>query len=248
MKEWPKILSIAGFDPSGGAGVLADVKTFEAHRCMGFAVITANTIQNESEFLSPNWIDEALIFKQLDHLLKIHAFQYVKIGLIPSLSFLKKVNAKLLTHNPSVKIIWDPILSASSGFDFKHDLVDLEEVLKKIFLITPNWDEAKLLSNNKEALRGAETLSKYTNVYLKGGHNEEKPGKDYFFFDGEACSFNPKNRIPVYDKHGSGCVLSSALTANFAKGFPSSKVCLKSKRYLESFLTSSTALLGKHKI
>jgi len=245
MNKRPKILTIAGFDPSGGAGVLADIKTFEAHRCMGFAVITANTIQNESEFIAPNWISEEEIFAQLNILLKQHQFEYVKIGLIPSLDFLKEVINQLSIYN--CQLVWDPILSASAGFDFKHDLSELKEVLKQVYLITPNWNEIKQLSGNKEALKGAEELSKLTNVYLKGGHSKEV-GKDYLFFDDKVYPLNPKNKKPMFEKHGSGCVFSSALTANLLKGYPIIKVCLRSKRYIEKYLNSTNELLGYHRI
>ena len=247
MNKRPKILSIAGFDPSGGAGVLADIKTFEAHRCLGFAVITANTIQNEREFVAPNWIKEEDVFEQLDVLLKQHQFEYVKIGLVPSLGFLKNIISNLQSPISNLKIIWDPILSASAGFDFKYDLSELKEVLKQVYLITPNWNEIKQLSGNKEALKGAEELSEFTNVYLKGGHSNEV-GKDYLFFEGKRNAFNPKNKKPMFDKHGSGCVFSSALAANLLRGYPLIKACLRSKRYIEKYLSSTDELLGYHRI
>lgn len=238
-----KILTIAGFDPSGGAGVLADVKTFESHNCMGFAVNTANTVQNEFEFIAPYWVDESIVFEQLDVLLQKHQFDFVKVGLIPSLSFLQKVITKL----PEANIIWDPILSSTSGFVFKHDLSELENVLKNIYLITPNWNEVKQLSKNENAIAGAQELAKHTIVYLKGGHSEEE-GKDYLFYHGNQYPLKPKSKKPIYSKHGSGCVFSSALAANFVKDYPMLKACLRSKRYIEKYLSSSSELLGYHRI
>jgi hydroxymethylpyrimidine/phosphomethylpyrimidine kinase len=246
-KERVKILTIAGFDPSGGAGLLADVKTIEANKCAAFAICTANTIQNESEFISVNWIEEEEVFAQLDILLKSHQFEYIKIGLVPSLQFVKAVISKLKNQNSSSKMVWDPILSASAGFDFKHDLSDLNEVLKDIYIITPNWDEVKQLSGNEDAQDGANNLAALTNVYLKGGHNPKTKGKDYFYFDKEVLPFNPKVKV-LYDKHGSGCVFSSALTSNIAIGFPVIKACLRSKAYMYKFLNSSPSLLGTHKL
>ena len=88
MKERPKILTIAGFDPSGGAGILADVKTIEANKCAAFAVCTANTIQNETEFISANWIAEDEVFAQLDILLKEHQFEFpIDPKLYPTIYF-----------------------------------------------------------------------------------------------------------------------------------------------------------------
>ncbi len=246
-KERKKILTIAGFDPSGGAGIIADIKTIEANKCAGFAVITANTIQNESEFIVPNWIAEDEIFTQLEVLLKEHQFEFVKIGLIPSLEFLAKIIQQLKTKNQQPKIIWDPILSASAGFNFEHDLSKLKEVLKDIYVITPNWNEIKQLSGNENAHEGATHLAQFTNVYLKGGHNPNAKGKDYLYFDQNTFPFNPKVKV-LYEKHGSGCVFSSALTANLTIGFPMIKACLRSKNYMYKFLNSSPTLLGTHRL
>jgi hydroxymethylpyrimidine/phosphomethylpyrimidine kinase len=243
-----KVLTIAGFDPSGGAGILADIKTFESIGCLGFAINTANTIQHENEFISPNWIVEEEVFSQLNLILKQHQFEYVKIGLVPSLQFLSKTISVLNSQYPAVKIIWDPILSASAGFDFKHDLTELKEVLKHIYLITPNWNEVQQLTKNEDGLKGAEALSNLTNVYLKGGHNLADLGKDYLFFEGKTFPLKPKQKKLMFEKHGSGCVFSSALTANLAKDFSLLKACLRSKRYVEHFLSSSPNLLGYHKI
>jgi len=246
-KERVKILTIAGFDPSGGAGLLADVKTIEANKCAAFAVCTANTIQNENEFVAVNWIAEDEVFAQLDILLKSHQFEFVKFGLVPSLKFVKTVISKLKRHNSSLKIVWDPILSASAGFEFNHDLSLLNEVLKDIYIITPNWNEVKQLSGNEEAHLGAQQIANFTNVYLKGGHNPETKGKDYFYFEKKVLAFNPKIKV-LYEKHGSGCVFSSALTSNLAFDYPIIKTCLRSKAYMYKFLNSSPTLLGFHKL
>lgn len=243
------ILTIAGFDPSGGAGLLADIKTFEQHQCIGMAVQTANTIQTEDEFLSVNWIDEAIVIKQLETLLSKYKFKYVKIGLIPNLEFLKKAITICKAENPNVKIIWDPILSASAGYSFSHDLNKLESILKKIFLITPNWNEIKVLANNENAIEGAKQLSKLTKVLLKGGHNKEGLGKDYLFDNETQKRFNPKKTVkPIYPKHGSGCTFSSAIAANLQQGYPLQKTILKSKRYIEGFLSSNKTLIGRHRL
>jgi len=247
IKRRSKILTIAGFDPSGGAGILADIKTIEANKCAAFAVCTANTIQNENEFVAPNWIAEEEVFAQLDILLKEHQFEYVKIGLVPSLQFVKKVIQKLNTNNEQPKLVWDPILSASAGFKFEHDLSELKEVLKGIYIITPNWNEVKQLSGNENTQEGASELAQFTNVYLKGGHNPDVKGKDYFYFEQNVFPFIPKTKV-LYEKHGSGCVFSAALTANLAIGFPTIKACLRSKNYMNKFLNSTPTLLGTHRL
>jgi len=138
-------------------------------------------------------------------------------------------------------------LSASAGFDFEYDLKELKSVLSDLFLITPNWNEIQQLSNSKKAIQGAEELSAFTHLLLKGGHNNKEKGKDYLFFEGKTFSFNPKSKKHIYEKHGSGCVLSSAIAVHLARGYSVQKSILKSKRYIEYFLASSEGLLGHHK-
>jgi len=241
------ILSIAGFDPSGGAGLLADIKTFEQVGGLGMGVQTANTIQTEGKFIAVNWIDENTVLQQLEVLLNQYTFKTVKIGLIHHLTMLEKVIELCLKNHPKVKIIWDPILSASAGFDFTHDISTLDSVLPKLFLITPNWDEVMILSGNKDAIEGGQTLSKQVKVLLKGGHNQQDRGKDYLIEGSKVRAFNPKP-VRYGAKHGSGCVFSAALAANLTKGYPLQKSILRSKRYVEAFLSSHPSLLGKHKL
>ena len=245
MIKRKKILTIGGFDPSGGAGVLSDIKTFEQHKTYGMAVNTANTVQNVSEFEAVNWLYEELILAQLDVLLKKYTFEYVKIGLIPNLKFINQIHSKVKSQKS--KIIFDPILKASAGFDMNHDLKELETVLSKLYIITPNWEEIKILSGEEGAIEGAKKLAKHCNVYLKGGHNTEDIGKDYLFLtNGEQWNFRSRAKKPT-EKHGSGCIFSSALAANLAQEYPIRKACLRAKEYVSRVLDSNPSLLGYHK-
>lgn len=238
------ILTIAGFDPSGGAGVLADVKTFEQHKVYGHSVITANTIQDENNFESVNWVDEKLVLEQLDFVLKSRKFDVVKIGLIQHADQLSEVISRLMKANPKTKIVWDPILSASTKFDFHQHKIDVD--LKNIYLITPNLNEIKSFGEGSSE-EIAKKLSEQTNVFLKGGHSETAIGKDILYTTkGKNFGFNPK-RTDVTEKHGSGCVLSSAIAANMAKGIPLNKACLRGKDYVTRFLASNKSKLGDHK-
>ena len=87
----PIVLTIAGFDPSGGAGILADVKTFEQHRVYGFAINTGNTIQTENEFFEMQWTDLNFVLKSLEKLFDNYSIKAVKIGIVPSLEYLKQI-------------------------------------------------------------------------------------------------------------------------------------------------------------
>ncbi|MDA8714658.1 hydroxymethylpyrimidine/phosphomethylpyrimidine kinase [Flavobacteriales bacterium] len=242
MSKRPFILSIAGFDPSGGAGVIADAKTFEQHNVQGLFVLTANTIQTAVNFNSVNWVDDALIIEQLHSILDHHPIKYVKIGLIRNIALLEKLVQLLIDKD--LKIVWDPILIASSGFKFHKELLGLEKVLKKIHYITPNWLEIKELSG-EEGVNGAKLLSSYTKVYLKGGHSQDL-GKDYLVTKGNIIPFKMAKK--GFEKHGSGCIFSSSLTANLLKGYPEIKACLRAKRYTELRLASNRTLLAYHHV
>lgn len=240
------VLSIAGFDPSGGAGVLADVKTFEQFELTGMASISALTVQNDCEFSSVKWLSFSEIIAQVKVLQKRFKFDYVKIGLIENFDTLSQIVQYLY---PTSKIIWDPILKASAGFNF-HSKIDAEvltEILKKIYLITPNIPEAIALGESNDATKNAIALSNYCNVYLKGGHHESKIGEDILFtFSGERFVLTNSTTVTMTEKHGSGCVLSSALTANLAKGLSLEKASKKTKEYISAFLSSNDSLLGTH--
>ena len=141
----PIVLTIAGFDPSGGAGVLADIKTFEQHRVYGFAINTANTIQTEKEFYRIHWTPIDFVVECIITLLNNYPVKVVKIGIVPSLSYLNEIILFLKKHSPTIKIIWDPILKSSTEFDFltlsnQQILID---ILKQIDLITPNFNEIR---------------------------------------------------------------------------------------------------------
>ncbi|MBI4946582.1 MAG: hydroxymethylpyrimidine/phosphomethylpyrimidine kinase [Bacteroidetes bacterium] len=255
-KERPCVLSIAGFDPSGGAGVLADIKTFEQHKVLGMGAVTGLTFQNDSEFDGVKWIETDEIIKQTEVLTRKFKFEFIKVGLIKDLqtlevviSSLKSLRKESFGQVSSLKIIWDPILKASTGFEI-HKAIDkkkIADIYKNIYLITPNTDEIKILTGEIDEMQGAKELSKYCNVLLKGGHREKKKGYDYLFTtDGKIFSFRPK-KISEIGKHGSGCVLSSAITANLANGNDLQRSCLKGKDYVTKYLMSSKTLLGYHK-
>ena len=248
-KKRPCVLSIAGFDPSGGAGVLADIKTFEQHKVLGMGVTTGLTFQNDSEFDGVKWIETNEIIKQIEVLKRKYKFQFVKIGMLQSLKVLETIIEKTKNQELKTKLIWDPILKASAGFEIHKNFEKekLISILKNIFLITPNIDEIRILLGEKDEMKAAKELSKYCNVFLKGGHSEEKQGRDYLFTtDGKVFPYKAKD-ISKTGKHGSGCVLSSAITANLANGLSLQRSCLKAKDYVTKFLLSNKTLLGFHK-
>ncbi len=244
----PFVLSIAGFDPSGGAGVLADVKTFEQHQVYGFAVTTGNTIQTENDFYTMKWTDIDFVLTSLKKLFENYDIKAVKIGIVPSLDYLEKIVFSIKRLSPKTKIVWDTVLKSTTEFDFMNieNQTVLIEILRELDLITPNYNEIlQLDSVEKNAVQIAQKLSKYCAVYLKGGHNPEEKGVDYLHTETAIFKLLP-NQNRIYEKHGSGCVLSSALAANLALEKDLKTACDEAKKYTENLLTSNPSKLGYH--
>ena len=235
----PFVLSIAGFDPSGGAGILADIKTMEAIGVSGLGVCTSITYQNDKTFKAVDWLTIDQIASQIEVLFEKYSINVVKIGLIKDLKTLAEIIDFLKKKNSNVKIIWDPILKASAGFEFHAsiDKIILEEVLNNIYLITPNIPELEKLEIDPKKI--------LCSCLLKGGHSE-KNANDILYSPGNIFTIQGE-QLKNADKHGSGCVLSSAIASYLAKEFSLKEACIQAKNYTREFLKSSETLLGIHK-
>jgi hydroxymethylpyrimidine/phosphomethylpyrimidine kinase len=246
----PFAVTIAGFDPTGGAGVLADIKTFEQHHVYGFAVNTGNTIQTEKEFFQMHWTDQAFVLRSLDKLFKNYSIKAVKIGIVPSIDYLKKIVLLVKRLSPKTKIVWDTVIKSTTEFSFItiENQTVLIDILEQIDLITPNYNE--ILQFSKAEKRPdliAHELSKQCAVLLKGGHNPLAIGVDCLYTGKEIFPLAPNNTL-VFEKHGSGCVLSSAITANLALGLDLKTACINAKIYIETYLDSNPTKLGYHHV
>ncbi|HKX87369.1 MAG TPA: hydroxymethylpyrimidine/phosphomethylpyrimidine kinase [Flavobacterium sp.] len=244
----PFVLSIAGFDPTAGAGVLADVKTFEQHQVYGLSIITGNTIQTENEFQTVEWTPLQFVLNSIAILFGNYNIKAVKIGIVPSLDHLKSIVDEIRKYSKEVKIVWDTVLKSSTEFEFItiENQSDLNGILDQMDLITPNYNEMlKLVPQKTTPEEIGQSLSKHCAVLLKGGHNPGAVGIDYLYTGDEHFSLNPKT-ITVMEKHGTGCVLSSAITANLALNHDLPKSCQKAKLYIEHYLNTNNTLLGYH--
>jgi len=243
----PYVISIAGFDPSAGAGVLADIKCFEQHQVYGFGICSALTIQTDTEFLKNDWLDSLQIIAQLDPLMARFKVTACKIGLIKDVSVLHEVVGYIRSKEADLKIIIDPVLKSSSGYEF-HDWANgiqtLAPVLKQIDLITPNYNEMLSLGGQMESIS---FWAQHCPVLLKGGHSPALRGTDYLYEGGNIHEFSP-GVADVHQKHGSGCVLSAAIAANVALGYSLKQACSNAKLYIEKFLNSNNTLLGYHSL
>ena len=237
------VATIAGYDSSGGAGVLADIKTFEAHKIYGFGILTAITWQNDIEIARIQWLKNQQIIQQLSMVMKRFQINWFKIGIIKNLKMLQSITSFIRDKNSKSNIIWDPVLKSSCGVSFMKKMLRFEKIINHVNIITPNTFEFKKIFSSKER---ALAYSKKQIVYRKGGDRKKKAGKDTLYWKGKQRHFKSKIRT-VFPKHGSGCVFSSALCANLSKGYSLEEACKKSKRYTENFLLSDSDLLGWHK-
>lgn len=226
MSTIPNVLTIAGVDPSGGAGVLADIKTFSALGAYGCAVIAALTAQNTREVSGVHVPPADFLRLQLDTLfadVRIHA---VKIGMLGAAPVVRTV-AERLAHWQAVNVVLDPVMVAKSGDALlAREAVDMlrEALLPQTFILTPNLPEAGVLLDArapetvKEMYRAAERLRELLPltserwVLLKGGH---LPGSEVvdLLFDGDRMIELAGPRLPTRNTHGTGCTLSSAVAA-----------------------------------
>lgn len=240
-------MAIAGLDPSGGAGILADIKTFEQHKCLGFGVASALTSQTENRFIGINWMTILQLQDQIGPLLEPYRIEVIKIGIIKDLTLLQRLVSWLKLELPNVKLIWDPVVSASSGFHFmdkpNNDL--LQAILDQMYLLTPNINEVRFLTGITNEQEAAALLSKNCNILLKGGHSKTSKGTDLLYTQTGITSISSSfHDLP--QKHGSGCILSSAISANTACKLNLYEACSKAKSYIEKTLNSNLNLLAYH--
>jgi hydroxymethylpyrimidine/phosphomethylpyrimidine kinase len=241
-------LSIAGFDPSNGAGLTADVKTFEQHKVYGLSVCTAITLQTEDDFVEVRWEKIEDVIKSVKLLLDKYPVKAIKTGILPSLDHLDQIVSFIHSHYPDIKIIVDPVLRSSTGFDLmKHSNKELfYAILKKCYLLTPNAEEIVLISGKSNEMEAAKEISEHCHVLLKGGHSKDL-GLDHLFYDNKVIELKPTNSNCT-NKHGSGCILSAAICANIALGHSLEESCRHSKNYVETILASNATLLAYHHV
>lgn len=235
----PILLTIAGFDPSCGAGVAADLKTFAAHNCYGVAAITALTAQSTQGVKAVHSTQAAVLREQLETLANDVSIAAVKIGMLGNRANAAVV-AEFLDKNHFAHVILDPVIKPSAG---DPELLDAsgvkflrDELMKRATVVTPNMDEAELLAGvevkdiagmKAAAQRLAEMGAKA--VIVTGGHLE-KPA-DLLWENGEMNPFGG-DHAKSENTHGSGCTLSSAVAAQLALGQQLREALILAKAYV----------------
>ena len=247
MKPKSKILIIAGSDSSGGAGIQADIKTVTALGSYAMTAITAVTIQNTTGVKSIVPIEPKKISEQIEFTSKDIKPDVIKIGMLHSTKVIKSV-IRSLDLIKVKKIILDPVMIAKGGaklIDNKAVELLRNELIKKVTLITPNIPEAEILTNTKiktkeDMILAASILINLgaKNVFIKGGHLDSKVVQDIFVNKKEIMLIKNK-RITTSNTHGTGCTLSSAISAFFACGKTLKKSCELATMYVNNSIRSN---------
>lgn len=219
------LLTIAGSDCSGGAGIQADLKTFSAHGTYGMSVITAVTAQNTQGVLAVQDITAGIIAQQLEAIFDDIEVDAVKIGMVSVEETIDVIAAKLQQYQVK-NIVVDPVMVSKSGYRLLQPEAQarlVSELLPLATVVTPNIPEAEVITGQtiisfEDMQQAAQTIYAMgpKNVLIKGGHRQSDATD--ILFDGEDFYYLPSVRIPTTNTHGTGCSLSSAIAANIGQG------------------------------
>lgn len=225
--EYPRVLSIAGSDSGGGAGIQADLKTFSALGCFGMTAITALTAQNTCGVRAIHGVPPQMLRDQIDAVMEDIGADAVKIGMLHSPDIVRTV-AEAIERHAMKNVVFDPVMVATSGavlIDNTAVDVLVRELFPRVAVITPNLDEAALLvgrplSSAQDMERAAlELLEKGARaVLLKGGHLPGDTVIDLLVTQQGDKLWMQAPRIHSPNTHGTGCTLSSAMAAYLAMG------------------------------
>jgi|Deesub1362B_J571_1020462.scaffolds.fasta_scaffold00010_70 hydroxymethylpyrimidine/phosphomethylpyrimidine kinase len=232
------ILTLAGSDPSGGAGVQIDIRVFYRLGLHPFSVITAITVQNTLSVFKVIPVDDIYIKEQIEAILKDTDIEVVKTGMIYTESAVKTIAETL--DRRDITLVIDPVTVSSTGTPLQEEGVlqsIVEYLLPMAAFVTPNINEASLISgieilNRDDMIRAAEKIYSFgvKNVVIKGGHMEGEESED-LFFDGVNIKWLSSERVKGR-YHGTGCVFSSALASYLALGNPADKATALAKGFV----------------
>lgn len=247
-KKYYRVLTIAGSDSCGGAGIQADIKAISANGCYAASAITAVTVQNTSGVQAVHPVPPDILEGQIEAVLSDIGADAVKIGMLHSAEVVKIVADKI--KNYSIKnVVLDPVMVSTSG----HRLIEdsAVEVIKKLLLplarvVTPNVPEAEILIGRTisgeydfdgVARELADTYG--ISVLLKAGHLTGDVLTDYFYnVEDDALTLLPSKRVDTKNTHGTGCTLSSAFAAALARGEGLTTAAKSAKAYIERAIIS----------
>lgn len=246
MKTYTRVLTIAGSDSGGGAGIQADLKTVSALGCFGMSAITALTAQNTCGVTGIHPVPPDFVQAQIQAVFDDMGADAVKIGMLYSAELITVV-ADCLKKLHKGPVVLDPVMVAQSGDPLlRSDAVSAisEHLLPQVTLATPNLPEAEILSgkpltSDAEISAAGKLLAEnhQTAILIKGGHSDGDESTDSLFIPGQKEPFQfTTRRVDTGNNHGTGCTLSAAIAAFLAKGLPLFDAVQSAKTYLTQAL------------
>jgi hydroxymethylpyrimidine kinase/phosphomethylpyrimidine kinase len=256
------VLSIAGFDPSGGAGVLADIKTFAAFGCYGAAAITSLTFQNTVGVYGAAHQPAEVLRSQIEPVINDFKIAAVKTGMLPTRETIE-VAAELIEKHALPNVVVDPVIRSTSGYDLIDEAAMkflIERLLPLADVITPNMAEAERLTGLEvkelEGMKQAaariheqaqstipesqSAIPRRRAVLVKGGHLQNEATD--VLFDGREFRTFRAEKIATRNTHGTGCTLSSAIAALMAQGCEIPTAVARAKEYLIETLRTAPGI------
>ena len=246
----PVVLSIAGYDPSSGAGITADIKTIAAHKCYGITCITSLTVQSTRGVRNVEPVEGRIILETLNELDSDFEIAAIKIGMLGSAEAARAVVAFLKRNQPR-NVVLDPVIKSSSGADLvSSEALQIlrQRLLGMALVITPNADEAAVLTGLKTTTQeqmeeAAQRLRQAGahNVIVTGGHLN--PPRDVVRLEShkEAVTLTGE-KVSTRSTHGTGCAFSTALACRLALGKNLMEAAKQAKSYVESALKKAPAV------
>ncbi len=245
---WPVVLTIAGFDPSAGAGIAADLKTIAAHNCYGVAALTALTVQNTEGASAVYPVEPSILKDSVNSLLADGRVRAFKLGMLANRANTEVVR-DILDANASIPAVLDPVYHSASGVE----LVDAagfellrQDLLKRVSVVTPNLAEAAALTglkveNLEEMKAAARKLIEMgaRAAVVTGGHLEKAID---VYFDGTELETFVGDRAKPDNTHGTGCTFSSAIAANLALGRQLRDAVVLAKAYVAEAIRKAYAV------
>lgn len=239
------VLTIAGSDPSGGAGIQADLKTMCALGVYGMSVITAVTVQNTRKVYAVQEIMPDIVAGQIDAVFEDIAVHAVKIGMVSDAGIIRVIRDRLLAHH-ATNIVVDPVMVSKSGYHLLRP--EAEEAIRELLAIaditTPNLPEAEVLTGSSidtesDMESAAQTILAMgpKAVLVKGGHLQSSAND--FLLTGHSRLCLQAARIPTANTHGTGCTLSSAIACGLASGLTMDDAVLHAKTYVNTAIQNA---------
>ncbi|MEA3457652.1 MAG: bifunctional hydroxymethylpyrimidine kinase/phosphomethylpyrimidine kinase, partial [Candidatus Thermoplasmatota archaeon] len=247
-----KALTIAGSDSGGGAGIQADLKTFQAFNVFGTSVITSVTSQNTLGVRSIHDIPSSIVADQIDMIMEDIGTDAAKIGMVSNKAIIETIASRVKKHKIE-KLVIDPVMIAKSGDRLLKENVEkvlIEKLLPTALIITPNVFEAEIISGEKirdieDAKESARIIHKtgVKSVLLKGGHIPGEKAID-ILFDGKDYTYYESERVDTKNTHGTGCTFSAAIAAGLSKGLDIYNAVKVAKEYITRAIKNAPSNMG----